>query len=197
MYISKSFNQSEELILETLPDTTLEISKPLDNELKIIEQHEDGYIIRLAQTQKDFSTIINTMAKKELWNPGLHDSKIFPMVDKEGWFIGEINGNPICCINCVKWNDDYGYISHYICDKNHRGKGYGIKIWKVGMKHIESCKNLALDAEKSMSANFEKSGFKPEFISTRYSGAFNEIEMSPNIVSIKEVNIEQNQFTLL
>jgi len=56
---------------------------------------------------------------------------------------------------------------------------------------LNLAKNLALDAEKSMSANFEKSGFKPEFISTRYSGAFNEIEMSPNIVSIKEVNIEQ------
>ena len=68
---------------------------------------------------------IRTMSRKEVniaiewaalegWNPGLHDADCFYASDPNGFFIGELNGEPIGCISAVSYGDDFGFVGFFI-----------------------------------------------------------------------------------
>jgi len=128
-------------------------------------------------------------AVKEGWNPGLHDNDCFYYTDPQGFFIGEIDREPIGCIAAVAYNDSFGFIGLYIVKPEFRGKGYGIQLWKSGMKHLGN-RTIGLDGVIDQQGNYKKSGFQLAYRNIRYKGIA-EGSISPSIVDLSEIPFEE------
>jgi hypothetical protein len=87
---------------------------------------------------------IRTWATAEGWNPGVHDGPCFFATDPEGFFVGEMDGQPASCISCVAYDDSFGFLGQYIVKPEFRGRGYGIRTWKTGVAHL-GLRNVGLD----------------------------------------------------
>ncbi len=127
-------------------------------------------------------------AAKEGWNPGIRDGDCFYYTDPEGFFIGEIDGEPIGCIIAIAYNDSFGFIGLYIVKPEFRGKGYGIQLWKTAMKHLDNC-TIGLDGVIDQQENYKKSGFRLAYRHIRYEGIGGGSE-SQRIVDLNEVSFE-------
>lgn len=109
------------------------------------------------------------LAAKEGWNPGLSDAECFYAADPKGFFISELNGEPIGTISAVRYEGDFGFVGLYIMAPEARGKGYGMELWKHAMTHLEGC-NVGLDAVTEQEQTYTKSGFSTFYRSTRFQG---------------------------
>ena len=56
--------------------------------------------------------LIREWADAEGWNPGTHDGDCFYHADPGGFFLGELNGEPVACISCVAYDDSFGFLGH-------------------------------------------------------------------------------------
>jgi RimJ/RimL family protein N-acetyltransferase len=95
---------------------------------------ENGFVIR--QMAKDDVELAVNWAAQEGWNPGLNDAACFYSADPHGFFIGELNGEPIGCISAVSYGDSFGFIGFYIIRKELRGKWYGVELGKRAMSYL-------------------------------------------------------------
>ena len=87
------------------------------------------------------------------------DVKGFWAVDNTGFFVGEVNGEIISCIACLKYTDTFAIISMYMVDKRFRGMGYGLKTFKTAMSSVPTGCNVSLVAMPNMVAEYERCGF--------------------------------------
>lgn len=108
-------------------------------------------------------------AAEEGWNPGIHDADCFYYTDPDGFFIGELDGEPIGCISAITYRDNFGFIGFYIVKPQYRGKGYGIQIWNRAMEYLKG-RNIGLDGVVAQQDNYKKSGFKLAYRNVRYEG---------------------------
>lgn len=125
------------------------------------------YAIR-TMTRNEINIAIE-WAAFEGWNPGLHDAHCFYTADPEGFFVGEINNEPIATISAVRYGDTFGFLGFYIVKPEYREKGYGFQIWYAGLQHLTGC-NIGLDGVLAQQTNYEKSGFKLAYRNMRYEG---------------------------
>ena len=54
------------------------------------------------------------------WNPGLHDAETFLTADPGGFFVGELDGEPIATISGVRYDDTFGFLGCYIVKEEFR-----------------------------------------------------------------------------
>jgi len=127
----------------------------------------NGPVIR-TMTRDDVDFAIR-MAAKEGWNPGLSDAECFYAADPEGFFISELNGEPIATISAVRYDDDFGFVGLYIVTPEARGKGYGMELWQHALTHLKGC-NIGLDAVTEQEPTYRKAGFSTYYRSTRFEG---------------------------
>jgi len=127
----------------------------------------EGPIIR-PMTRDDVDFAIR-LAAKEGWNPGLSDAECFYAADPEGFFVSELNGEPIGTISAVRYEGDYGFVGLYIVVPEARGKGYGMELWQHAMEHLKGC-NVGLDAVTEQEATYKRVGFSAFYRSTRFEG---------------------------
>lgn len=106
-------------------------------------------------------------AAKEGWNPGLHDAVYYVKADPNGFFIGFLHDEPIATISAIKYGKSFGFLGFYLVKPEYRGKGYGIQIWKAGLKYLEG-RNIGLDGVVAQQDNYTKSGFKLAYRNIRY-----------------------------
>ncbi|MDC0336476.1 GNAT family N-acetyltransferase, partial [Pseudodesulfovibrio sp.] len=126
-----------------------------------------GPVIRTMSRQDvDFAI---RLAAKEGWNPGLSDAECFYAADPEGFFISELNGEPIATISAVRYEGDFGFVGLYIVAPESRGKGYGMELWQHAIKHLEGC-NIGLDAVTEQEQTYIRAGFSTVYRSARYEG---------------------------
>lgn len=131
------------------------------------ESKQGNYVIRTMQrSELDFAV---ELAAQEGWNPGIHDADCFYSVDRTGFLIGLLDGEPISCISVVKYPDNYAFLGFYIVKEGYRGQGYGFKIWQAGMDYLAGC-DVGLDGVAAQVANYEKSGFAFAYYNARYQG---------------------------
>lgn len=132
---------------------------------------------------------IRTMSREEInlavdwaaaegWNPGLYDADAFHAADPGGFLIGELGGKPIASISVVKYGETFGFLGFYIVKPEHRGKGYGLRIWRAGMERLEG-RNVGLDGVVDQQDNYRKSGFRPAYRNVRFEGVTGEMSGDP------------------
>lgn len=127
----------------------------------------EGYHIR-AMSRRDIDEAVD-WAATEGWNPGLHDDDCFFAADPQGFLIGELNGDPIATISCVRYGDHFGFIGFYIVKPEYRGRGFGLKIWQAAMAHLQG-RVIGLDGVLAQQDNYRKSGFALAYRNVRYQG---------------------------
>jgi GNAT superfamily N-acetyltransferase len=108
-------------------------------------------------------------AAAEGWNPGLSDAACFAVVDPKGFFIGEIDGEPVATVACVNYDDHFSFLGFYIVRADLRGHGHGLRIWRAAIAHATS-RVIGLDGVVAQQDNYKKSGFKLAYANVRYGG---------------------------
>lgn len=108
-------------------------------------------------------------AAGEGWNPGLADDACFASVDPEGFFIGELDGEPAAIVSCVNYDARFSFLGCYIVRADLRGKGYGLRIWNAAIAHAGP-RVIGLDGVTAQQDNYRKSGFRLAYANVRYGG---------------------------
>jgi len=109
-------------------------------------------------------------AAAEGWNPGLADAACFATIDANGFFIGEIDGNPVAIVSCINYDEHFSFLGFYIVRADVRGHGYGLRMWNAAIAHAGS-RVIGLDGVVAQQDNYKKSGFKLAYANVRYGGA--------------------------
>ncbi|OKO85570.1 GNAT family N-acetyltransferase [Bradyrhizobium sp. AS23.2] len=108
-------------------------------------------------------------AAAEGWNPGLADAACFALPDAEGFFVGEIDGEPVATVSCVNYDDRFAFLGFYIVRADLRGSGYGLRIWNAAIAHA-GARVIGLDGVVAQQDNYRKSGFQLAYANIRYGG---------------------------
>ena len=117
---------------------------------------------------QDDIDLVTEWSRNEGFAPGLDDINIYRNTDRQGLWVGCLDDIPIGTISAVKYNNDYGFIGLYLVLKEHRGKGYGLKLWGNALSHMRDIKCVGLEAAPNRVSDYEKSGFKFSSITTRW-----------------------------
>lgn len=131
-------------------------------------------------TRSELTRVVE-WAAAEGWNPGLYDIDCFYAVDKRGFLIGLLDGEPIASISVVKYGETFGFLGFYIVRPDYRGQGYGWRIWQAGLAHLEG-RTVGLDGVVEQQKNYIKSGFELAHRNIRYEG----IEAADDDVQLNE-----------
>ncbi|UEM09330.1 GNAT family N-acetyltransferase [Bradyrhizobium barranii subsp. barranii] len=108
-------------------------------------------------------------AAAEGWNPGLGDAACFAIPDAKGFFVGEIDGQPVATISCVNYDDRFAFLGFYIVRSGFRGAGHGLRIWNAAIAHA-GARVIGLDGVVAQQDNYKKSGFQLAYANIRYGG---------------------------
>lgn len=108
-------------------------------------------------------------AADEGWNPGLADAGPFHAADPGGFLMAFMKDEPVGCISVVRYDASFGFLGLYIVRPDHRGRGYGTRLWQAGLRHLEGC-TVGLDGVVAQQANYARSGFAYAYRNVRYAG---------------------------
>jgi ribosomal protein S18 acetylase RimI-like enzyme len=146
------------------------------------------YIVRPATRQELLHAI--EWAAIEGWNPGLYDADAFYAADPNGYLMGFLDDKPIASLSAVSYGPDFGFLGLYIVKPEHRGKGYGWKVWQEAMKYLKT-QNIGLDGVPDQQENYRKSGFTIAYRHIRYEGiGGKKIKSSANIKPIDQILLD-------
>jgi Acetyltransferase (GNAT) domain/Acetyltransferase (GNAT) family len=126
--------------------------------------HDQRLVLR-RMTEADLALALESAAA-EGWNPGLHDAHCFYAADPEGFFLAELDGAPIGCVSAVRYGSGFGFLGLYIVKLEHRGHGFGLKLWRSGLDHLGD-RVIGLDGVVAQQENYRKSGFRLAFRNIR------------------------------
>ena len=122
--------------------------------------------------------------------PGRLDHVSYFAVDNTGFYVGELDGQPISCLSVVKHTDNYAFAGNYHVEEQHRGRGYGFRIWKTAMGSLSDDCNVGLHTVVQNETLYKKIGFQRAWINKRFrfvtsrsqaTSAFSGIQHSPGI----------------
>ena len=108
-------------------------------------------------------------AAAEGWNPGLADAACFAIPDAQGFFVGEIDGEPVATVSCINYGDRFAFLGFYIVRERFRGAGHGLRIWNAAIAHAGP-RVIGLDGVVAQQDNYKRSGFQLAYANIRYGG---------------------------
>jgi hypothetical protein len=124
-------------------------------------------------SRNDIDIAVN-WAANEGWNPGLHDADSFYSTDPNGFLMGRLDDEPVSIVSAIRYGDTFGFIGFYIVKPEFRGSGYGMQVWKAGMKRLEG-RNIGLDGVIEQQSNYQKSNFNFAYNNIRQRGNVGDI----------------------
>jgi hypothetical protein len=113
--------------------------------------------------------LLRDWADAEGWNPGAHDGPAFHATDPDGFFLGELAGEPVGCVSCVRYGASFGFLGQYIVRPAHRGRGYGITLGKAGLAHLAG-RTVGLEGVLDKVGSYERIGFRFAHYTARFAG---------------------------
>lgn len=132
------------------------------------EQRAMGDLLIRNLRPEEISLVVD-WAAAEGWNPGLSDAACFAAPDAQGFFVGEIDGEPVATVSCVNYGDRFAFLGFYIVAKSFRGSGHGLRIWNAAIAHAGP-RLIGLDGVVAQQDNYRKSGFQLAYANIRYGG---------------------------
>ncbi|WP_394841371.1 GNAT family N-acetyltransferase [Pendulispora brunnea] len=152
--------------------------------------NRENETFQIRRMRADETDIIREWAAGEGWNPGLYDADCFFATDPQGFFLGEVNGQPVAMISCVAYDSSYGFVGLYIVKAAHRGRGYGLRTWQEGLKYLGT-RTVGLDGVLAQQQNYERSGFRFSHHHVRYERPADaprlEADRVPSIVPLSAI----------
>ena len=85
-------------------------------------------LLRIRALEKGDLADVIAWARAEHFAPGQGDLAIYRHTDRQGLWVGCLNGRPIGCIAGVRYNAEYGFISMFLVQPEHRGQGFGREL---------------------------------------------------------------------
>jgi GNAT superfamily N-acetyltransferase len=131
-------------------------------------------------------------AAREGWNPGLNDAACFYTIDRNGFFMGVLDGQPLARGSALIYDEDFAFCGLYIVERAYRGKGYGPALTQARLEHIGQ-RNAGLDGVENMVEKYERLGYRTAHRSIRYI-------FTPRIAQslfLEVVPVAQIQFAML
>ncbi|SEN72527.1 GNAT family N-acetyltransferase [Bradyrhizobium sp. OK095] len=125
-------------------------------------------------------------AAAEGWNPGLSDAACFAIPDAQGFFVGEIDGEPVATVSCVNYDDRFAFLGFYIVREGFRGAGHGLRIWNAAIAHAGS-RVIGLDGVVAQQDNYRKSGFQLAHANIRYGGTIAAPPAPADVIALDRV----------
>ncbi len=125
------------------------------------------FIVR-RMTEADLKLALG-WAAAEGWKPGLKDAHCVYAADRQGFLVGELDGVPIGCVSAVRYGSSFGFLGLYIVKAEHRGQGFGLKLWQAAMDWLGD-RVVGLDGVVAQQENYRKSGFRLAFRNIRQRG---------------------------
>ncbi|WOH79818.1 GNAT family N-acetyltransferase [Bradyrhizobium sp. BEA-2-5] len=125
--------------------------------------------LSIRHMQPDEIALAVDWAAAEGWNPGLADAPCFAAEDPQGFFVGEIDGEPVATVSCVNYDDRFAFLGFYIVRQRFRGAGHGLRIWNAAIAHAGG-RVIGLDGVVAQQDNYKRSGFQLAYANIRYGG---------------------------
>lgn len=140
----------------------------------------------------DEVTLAVDWAKREGWNPGLHDAECFYQTDPHGFFAGKLNNQIIAVGSAVIYDEHFAFCGFYIVDEKYRAQGYGMELTQARLAYIGN-RNAGIDGILEMTDNYARIGYHFAHHNARY--ALENTRISPKsliqLVNLKTIPFEQ------
>jgi len=111
---------------------------------------------------------VTDWARQEGFTPGVGDVAIYRQTDRQGLWVGWLDQEPVGCIAGVRYNAAYGFIGLFLVVPEHRGKGYGVQLWRHALHHLADLPCLGLEAAPDRVEDYAGWGFAPASPTTRW-----------------------------
>jgi GNAT superfamily N-acetyltransferase len=143
--------------------------------------------LRIRNLRPEEISLAIDWAAAEGWNPGLADAACFVVPDREGFFIGELDGEAAATVSCVNYGEHFAFLGFYIVRKDLRGRGLGLRIWDAAIAHAGS-RVIGLDGVVAQQENYKKSGFQLAYANIRYGGKVAAADApSHDVIALDEI----------
>lgn len=136
-------------------------------------------------SEADVATAVD-WAAAEGWNPGHRDAACFAAVDPDGFLGGYLDGRLIASISVVNYDQDFAFLGFYIVHPEHRGRGYGYRLWQAGVAHA-GARLIGLDGVVAEQENYKRSGFGLDYRNIRHGGTVTTLPDADPGVEIRRV----------
>ncbi|WP_244987621.1 GNAT family N-acetyltransferase [Methanoculleus chikugoensis] len=128
----------------------------------------DGFLVR-TMDRREVGTAVD-WAGQEGWNPGVHDAEAFYAADPGGFFVAELDGEPIGSVSVVNYGETFAFAGLYILKPGYRNRGYGSRLFAAGMAHAGD-RNVGGDGVVEMQEKYRtRSGFRFAYRNIRFEG---------------------------
>ncbi|MEI7813478.1 MAG: GNAT family N-acetyltransferase [Coriobacteriia bacterium] len=108
------------------------------------------------------------LAAREGWNPGLNDAACFHAADPGGFYLAEVDGQPVGCISAVSYGEQFGFIGLYIVAPEFRSQGVGMQLWRRAMERLDG-HVVGLDGVYAHQKDYEVSDFVFAYRNIRFA----------------------------
>ena len=129
------------------------------------------------------------LAAREGWNPGIRDDGCFYAADANGFFVGELDGQPVGCVSAVAYSDSFGFMGLYIVKPESRNMGIGTRLFEEGLAYMGS-RNVGGDSVMEQEDYYKSFGFQRAYCSFRYQGVGGGI-MPDGVMDLSQVAFEK------
>ena len=116
----------------------------------------ESFKVRRLTTPEEVYDLVYSRTIDRGWKLGTLDHVSYFAADRTGFFVGELNGNPINCVSFIKHTADFAYGGPYLVDEQYQGKGYGLKTWNIAKASLNENVNLAGDPSIDMLPMYTK-----------------------------------------
>jgi GNAT superfamily N-acetyltransferase len=148
----------------------------------------DTYQIR--RMHPDDVAIAMAWARREGWNPGLHDAHTFYQADPNGFFIGELDGEAVAVGCAVIYDAAFAFCGLYIVAPQHRGQGYGFALTEARLAYCGD-RNIGIDGVLENVTIYERIGYRKHYENARYQFTAGAAPARPaSLVAVGEVDVE-------
>lgn len=112
--------------------------------------------------------LVTDWARDEGFCPGQGDVAIYRQTDRQGLWLGWLDGEPIGCIAGVRYSAAYGFVGLFIVQPAHRGRGHGVSLWRHALAHLADVSCIGLEAAPERISDYAGWGFRAASPTTRW-----------------------------
>lgn len=145
------------------------------------------FVVRLASVSE--LELILSWAAAEGWNPGRHDAEAFYRADPEGFFLGELNGEPVAAVSAVRYQEDFAFLGCFLVRPEYRYAGLGWHLTEVCRQQIGD-RPAGLDGVVAMQRSYQRMGFQIAHRNVRFQGIAAGIR-HPKVVGLTRISWEE------